>query len=377
MTTKKIGRNDPCPCGSGEKHKKCCLIRQERHLTQVDINNSYTLLRAKREPEPHLHIVPSIVHKGYRWRSIWSTLHYRPLAETFHEFIRSILLTSTFGEDWRKNQMALIPEERHILIQWVESYEDWKRANQTDENKEGDSEVWGAIPTGEVQALSSLAYDTYCLQIVNRLPDFLIKRLKDRQQFQGVRYEIAVAAIIARAGFEITFLDDVVKDQMHCEFIAKQKGTGIEIGVEAKSRHRTGVLHEKGEFDYTDDVRGDVRRLFKKARSQKPENIPYIIFIDLNLPSTPNVPLNKKPWFDDINKMLDKYGTPSAENLDPFNALFLTNFSYHYGGNEGIAPQGEFSVYLSQFPEFPLNEPQVLNEIWESLRRYSYIPKEV
>ena len=24
-TTPKVGRNDPCPCGSGKKHKKCCL----------------------------------------------------------------------------------------------------------------------------------------------------------------------------------------------------------------------------------------------------------------------------------------------------------------------------------------------------------------
>ncbi len=24
-TTAKIGRNDPCPCGSRKKHKKCCL----------------------------------------------------------------------------------------------------------------------------------------------------------------------------------------------------------------------------------------------------------------------------------------------------------------------------------------------------------------
>ncbi|WP_295815019.1 SEC-C metal-binding domain-containing protein, partial [uncultured Nitratireductor sp.] len=23
--TKKVGRNDPCPCGSGKKYKKCCL----------------------------------------------------------------------------------------------------------------------------------------------------------------------------------------------------------------------------------------------------------------------------------------------------------------------------------------------------------------
>ncbi|MEG2597224.1 MAG: SEC-C metal-binding domain-containing protein, partial [Oscillospiraceae bacterium] len=22
--SKKIGRNDPCPCGSGKKYKKCC-----------------------------------------------------------------------------------------------------------------------------------------------------------------------------------------------------------------------------------------------------------------------------------------------------------------------------------------------------------------
>jgi uncharacterized protein YchJ len=21
----KVGRNDPCPCGSGKKHKKCCM----------------------------------------------------------------------------------------------------------------------------------------------------------------------------------------------------------------------------------------------------------------------------------------------------------------------------------------------------------------
>ncbi|MCP8321802.1 MAG: SEC-C domain-containing protein, partial [archaeon] len=24
VSGKKIGRNDPCPCGSGKKYKKCC-----------------------------------------------------------------------------------------------------------------------------------------------------------------------------------------------------------------------------------------------------------------------------------------------------------------------------------------------------------------
>ena len=25
----KVGRNDPCPCGSGQKYKRCCLPREE------------------------------------------------------------------------------------------------------------------------------------------------------------------------------------------------------------------------------------------------------------------------------------------------------------------------------------------------------------
>jgi SEC-C motif len=25
----KLGRNDPCPCGSGNKYKKCCLAKEE------------------------------------------------------------------------------------------------------------------------------------------------------------------------------------------------------------------------------------------------------------------------------------------------------------------------------------------------------------
>jgi len=27
----KVGRNDPCPCGSGKKHKKCCLGAEPAH----------------------------------------------------------------------------------------------------------------------------------------------------------------------------------------------------------------------------------------------------------------------------------------------------------------------------------------------------------
>lgn len=28
---KEIGRNDPCPCGSGKKYKKCCIEKIEKN----------------------------------------------------------------------------------------------------------------------------------------------------------------------------------------------------------------------------------------------------------------------------------------------------------------------------------------------------------
>ena len=26
----KVGRNDPCPCGSGKKYKKCCMAKEQK-----------------------------------------------------------------------------------------------------------------------------------------------------------------------------------------------------------------------------------------------------------------------------------------------------------------------------------------------------------
>lgn len=33
--TVKVGRNEPCPCGSGKKYKDCCLPKGEKHLIKM------------------------------------------------------------------------------------------------------------------------------------------------------------------------------------------------------------------------------------------------------------------------------------------------------------------------------------------------------
>lgn len=39
MKQSKIQRNDPCPCGSGKKYKKCCMKKSKAEITS-DIKNS-------------------------------------------------------------------------------------------------------------------------------------------------------------------------------------------------------------------------------------------------------------------------------------------------------------------------------------------------
>ncbi|MHB1407442.1 MAG: SEC-C domain-containing protein [Desulfitobacteriaceae bacterium] len=362
-----IRRNDPCYCGSGKKYKKCCINKQ------ADIPETVLSELLKQQvPEPNLNLVPSIIWKGFRWRSIWNKMYHRPINETFHEFLINVLLW-TLGKEWHEKEIYTEPTDRHIIMNWLFLYSDWQKTTQIPENQYGEN-LWGARPSGIVQALLSVAYDLFCLQTVNKLPGFLIKKIQNKQEFQGARYEIAVAAIMARSGFDITFLDDIKKSVKHCEFIAYHRKSGIEVGVEAKSRRRKGILHESGEFDINGEIRGDIWNLYNKARSQKPDGLPYLIFIDLNLPPTPQIPPEKKPWIKDIYNMLDKYGEGTPENPDLFNALISTNFSYYYGGNTGISPKGNYTVFISKYSKTPLLETYLLDDIIQSLNSYNKIP---
>jgi len=42
---KKVGRNDPCPCGSGKKYKKCCIDTQQNNISVTRLEDRYDLLK--------------------------------------------------------------------------------------------------------------------------------------------------------------------------------------------------------------------------------------------------------------------------------------------------------------------------------------------
>ena len=54
LTATKTGRNEPCPCGSGKKYKKCCLRKQEyKENDNIDVlmQEGYSLLEKNKTVE--------------------------------------------------------------------------------------------------------------------------------------------------------------------------------------------------------------------------------------------------------------------------------------------------------------------------------------
>ncbi len=316
--------------------------------------------------EPHLNLVSSVEYRGYRVRAVRRQLFFRPPAETFHEFLHLVIVLS-FGQDWWKEQRSLPQAKKHVVVRWSEAVRAWLAARQTAENRVGDG-TWAVPMSGHAQSLFQLGFDLFALQQVDRLPDDLKDRLRDWNEFQGVRYEIGVASIFARAGFAIKFCEPVNGEKI-CEFIAQHR-SGLRVAVEAKSRQRPGVLHRKGEQG--DEFRADLKKLYGKARKKKPE-LPFIIFLDANLPPTPEVPWEKSPWLHDIKRMFESFPVPSRERPDPHNMVVVTSYGHYYCGDGPSKMQPPLYVY-SEHPKYPQTHPAAWDELQSAIERYTRIP---
>src|SRR5579864_1730415 len=211
----------------------------------------------------------------------------------------------------------------------------------------------------------------------------LIRRLRDREKFQGARYEVFVAASFARAGFEIELLDDAIKNTKHCEFVATHRHTRTRVFVEAKSRRRRGVLHEPGELDQTHEVHGDILGLYHDAVQQAPEDGVYFIFIDANLPSTPHLhtarsrmlPSDAIPWVKATEEQL-KQQWKNSDKHTVETAVIITNFADYYGNEVDPAPAGFLVTIPSPKPRTPLLDRQMLDDLMFCLQNYGTIPKQ-
>lgn len=253
----------------------------------------------------------------------------------------------------------------HILYCYAKEYARCKQVGSLkDVRLESDGSM-SAIPNGRSLFWLLFCYDIFILTHCNSLSIQLLERIKQQKCFQGARYELAVAAIFLRAGFEIRWID--TSNDKTCEFEATHKKTGIKVGVEAKSRNRKGVLHEP---PGSSSKRGLDDLLRDAIKKRTPNGIPLIIFLDVNLPFTSGQALTK-PLVTEVARAIGTF----PKNGDLFTLFVVTNFPFHYDDLDGIAAPPENVIV------FPHNnvalDQVVLDDLQKSLNRYTLIPEEV
>jgi hypothetical protein len=303
-------------------------------------------------------------------RIIWNAIHIRPKTETFHEFIINVLKW-TVGKVWYEEQIGLSPENRHVIAQWCSAFATFTQNLVPPDRKPG--QVYFAGLTGEVKELLVLADDLYRLQLIRKLPRKLVQRLKSYEAFQGARYEVAIAATFIRCGFDIEWINE--KTKKHCEFNATHKATGETIAVETKSRHRPGILNREGDPPSSETLTADVQSLWNQALEQAPDDRPFAIFIDVNLPHEPDKGWTHKKWVGEIEQLLKQYPQATPENPSPYTFLVFTNFAWHYEGPNAAAG-AEAIVVVHNPTKFPLKDLRTFESVLRSLDSYGVVSNE-
>jgi len=239
-----------------------------------------------------------------------------------------------------------------------------------EENNDG---IYDAIPCGPFAAYLSLAYDLYILRDNQSMQGDIIRRLKINDQFQGARYELFVAATCVKAGFGIAYEDEKDKSKKHPEFIATHKETGQKIAVEAKSKHREGVLGQAGKRKRDEEVRIRVGGLINDA-IEKTSEYPLVIFVDVNLPPSISSQMEVKPP-NALSKALDQV-KKDADGKDRFNAIIFTNHPHHYGREDEPDPKKHVVSVFSQKPALSVKHEVALFSLHEAVMKYGNIPNE-
>jgi hypothetical protein len=274
-------------------------------------------------------------------RAVGSTLIFRPLEQTFHEFLFQHL-THTVSSAWIKSEQQRPRAERHVIATWYLELLDLMRRGAPDPDV---PKTNAAQMTGSVRSLLALAYDVYTIAHTGKgiLPK-MVDRLRHPQQFQGAMFEIAMAAIAIRAGFDIAWINATSK---HVEFAGTHALSNERVAFEAKSHHRDGVLGRPGRFDPS-AAREKVMTHVRAAVAQAARDTPLIVFDDLNLPPTPHVGLGDTGWFRSMRSSFGKYGFDAEFGHSQLAAVIATNFAWHFDCEQAGADR------------FPPNEVLVL-----------------
>ena len=341
----KIGRNEKCPCGSGKKHKHChgsATHLRQHHSEMAHIRQRSEAAQVQRQRQQGFGkpIISTLINNGERLVVVKNRLMRSKGWNTFHDFLYDYIKTA-LGQEWGSVELTKPAEERHPILNWSQKVNAHLKAFRTEPGK-----ISFAPITGVVAAYLHLAYDLYALDHNAELQQKLLARLRlHDNNFEGALYEVFVAAMLIRAGFEIEFENEDDRSSRHCEFTATFIKTGRKFSVEAK--HRAGTRLRMG-------------HLLNDALS-KNANYPRIVFIDLNIPDDGSEELGPSKMNLAIRKLRAFEGKLNKGQPLPQAYLIVTNTPWqHHMDSTSFRCIADIDGF--QIPDFKLNVSLTLRD---------------
>ncbi|AGH96628.1 hypothetical protein [Pseudobdellovibrio exovorus] len=270
------------------------------------------------------------------------------------------------GIDFFKQGLTKPFEKLHPIIQWFSSVHSF------------DDNIIKPIHLGHRDAWYRLAYDLYTIRDNATLKEQLKKRLINPLTFQGARHELRVAAICVAAGFNLDFQDESDGNSTHPEFIAADKFSSNKIAVEAKSRHRNGILgFTEGKIEeHGNSVKAKslVTKAYKKA-----SEIPYYIFVDVNLPPYKDEQ-QFKTWIKELEDSMIDLAAAGYTNPCPANAIFFCNDPSHHVTDRALNSDTNalwIKHFIAELPKTPHPSEKVVERIMKAFTQRVRLPEEI
>lgn len=273
--------------------------------------------------------VRPIVHCDFKGQKVIAVGSHLMMSKSWNTFIDFLVdyIGGVLGSEWGNSEITKPWEERHPLMKWY----DGLCRQQAEAQHKQNGKFFSFVPNASSFNYLHFAYDVYCLAHHSSFQEKILRRIKHIDQFQGARYELFAAATCIRGGYELKYEDESRSGSKHQEFHAKHLDTGRVISVEAKSKHRPGVLGYSGASDLN-AVKIKVRSLINQAL-EKPAIGNRVIFVELNIFQDNSNFLESK-WFKEIAD--SACGLELSNGDDPFEMIVFTNNAAHTNPSEEI-----------------------------------------
>lgn len=268
---------------------------------------------------------------------------------TYHDFLGQYV-SHVFGDEWWSTESSKPAGERHPVVEWYQATAKFILALP-----EHDQPLSEFIMPAEAGHFFRLAFNLHQIEHQGLLLDRMVKRLKYSREFQGARYEVAVAAAFARANFRIELEPEGKGPAKRCEFVATHIPTGKRYAVEAKSRHLPGVLGQP-KAKRSNRQEPHVETLVRKALRKEADH-ERVICVDVNHPQ-PEMGF-PPAWTATVTQQIKHM---EDSRLGPALVVF-TNAPFHYLP-EGAPAQGETALVMG------LNEPRFREEVMRQAREF-------